>query len=308
MFRYITERLGLSLLTLFLVVSITFLMLQFLPGSPFNDEKLSEEQKIILNEKYGLSDPLPVKYVRYMGNVMKGDFGLSFKYDKQKVSDLIIQRLPITVKVGTQALFMGVLIGIILGAIAAIKRGTSIDHITIIVAILGVSVPSFVFGSLMQLYLGVIIPIFPVVYNMTFMSTIMPSISLMLYVISSTTRFMRTELVEVLNSDYILLARAKGLKRSVVIVKHAIRNALIPVVTIVGPMTVTLLTGSTVIEKIFGIPGVSFLLIEGVTLNDYFVILGVATFYSALYIAVIFVVDLLYMVIDPRIRLQGGAK
>lgn len=308
MFRYITERLGLSLLTLFLVVSITFLMLQFLPGSPFNDEKLSEEQKIILNEKYGLSDPLPVKYARYMGNVMKGDFGLSFKYDKQKVSDLIIQRLPITVKVGTQALFMGVLIGIILGAIAAIKRGTSIDHITIIVAILGVSVPSFVFGSLMQLYLGVIIPIFPVVYNMTFMSTIMPSISLMLYVISSTTRFMRTELVEVLNSDYILLARAKGLKRSVVIVKHAIRNALIPVVTIVGPMTVTLLTGSTVIEKIFGIPGVSFLLIEGVTLNDYFVILGVATFYSALYIAVIFVVDLLYMVIDPRIRLQGGAK
>lgn len=308
MFRYITERLGLSLLTLFLVVSITFLMLQFLPGSPFNDEKLSEEQKIILNEKYGLSDPLPVKYARYMGNVMKGDFGLSFKYDKQKVSDLIIQRLPITVKVGTQALFMGVLIGIILGAIAAIKRGTSIDHITIIIAILGVSVPSFVFGSLMQLYLGVIIPIFPVVYNMTFMSTIMPSISLMLYVISSTTRFMRTELVEVLNSDYILLARAKGLKRSVVIVKHAIRNALIPVVTIVGPMTVTLLTGSTVIEKIFGIPGVSFLLIEGVTLNDYFVILGVATFYSALYIAVIFVVDLLYMVIDPRIRLQGGAK
>ncbi|MCT4584417.1 MAG: ABC transporter permease [Peptostreptococcaceae bacterium] len=308
MFRYITERLGLSLLTLFLVVSITFLMLQFLPGSPFNDEKLSEEQKIILNEKYGLSDPLPVKYARYMGNVMKGDFGLSFKYDKQKVSDLIIQRLPITVKVGTQALFMGVLIGIILGAIAAIKRGTSIDHITIIIAILGVSVPSFVFGSLMQLYLGVVIPIFPVVYNMSFMSTIMPSISLMLYVISSTTRFMRTELVEVLNSDYILLARAKGLKRSVVIVKHAIRNALIPVVTIVGPMTVTLLTGSTVIEKIFGIPGVSFLLIEGVTLNDYFVILGVATFYSALYIAVIFVVDLLYMVIDPRIRLQGGAK
>jgi oligopeptide transport system permease protein len=295
-------------LTLFLVVSITFLMLQFLPGSPFNDEKLSEEQKIILNEKYGLSDPLPVKYARYMGNVMKGDFGLSFKYDKQKVSDLIIQRLPITVKVGTQALFMGVLIGIILGAIAAIKRGTSIDHITIIIAILGVSVPSFVFGSLMQLYLGVVIPIFPVVYNMSFMSTIMPSISLMLYVISSTTRFMRTELVEVLNSDYILLARAKGLKRSVVIVKHAIRNALIPVVTIVGPMTVTLLTGSTVIEKIFGIPGVSFLLIEGVTLNDYFVILGVATFYSALYIAVIFVVDLLYMVIDPRIRLQGGAK
>lgn len=308
MIKYVLERLMYGLITLFLVVSITFLLLQFMPGSPFNDDKLTEEQLVILNDKYGLDDPVPMQYARYMKNVFTGDFGVSFQYNNQEVSEMIAARLPVTVRVGGQALIFGALVGIFLGALAALKKNTVIDHATILVAILGVSVPSYVMASLMQYYLGVKAGLLPVVYNETIASTIMPTLALSLFVISSCARFMRTELVEVLSTDYILLARAKGLSRTHVIYKHALRNALIPVITVLGPMTISLLTGSTVIEKIFGIPGVSFLLVEGIQKNDYFVILGVATFYSALYITVLIIIDILYGIIDPRIRLSGGAK
>ncbi|WP_105619112.1 ABC transporter permease [Vallitalea okinawensis] len=308
MIKYVLERLMYGLITLFLVVSITFLLLQFMPGSPFNDDKLTEEQLVILNDKYGLDDPIPMQYARYMKNVFTGDFGVSFQYNNQEVSEMIAARLPVTVRVGGQALIFGALVGIFLGAIAALKKNTPIDHATILIAILGVSVPSYVMASLMQYYLGVRAGLLPVVYNETAASTIMPTLALSLFVISSCARFMRTELVEVLSTDYILLARAKGMSRAHVIYKHALRNALIPVITVLGPMTISLLTGSTVIEKIFGIPGVSFLLVEGIQKNDYFVILGVATFYSALYITVLIIIDILYGIIDPRIRLSGGAK
>lgn len=308
MFKYILQRLVYGFVTLFLVVSLTFLLLQFMPGSPFNDEKLSKEQIEILNENYGLNDPKPIQYLNYMRNVFTGNFGVSFQYNNQQVSDMIGSRLPVTVQVGCQALLLGSIVGILLGAIAALRKNTFVDHLTVLIAIIGVSVPSFVLATLLQYYFGAKLDILPVVYNETFVSTWMPTFALSLFVISSCARFMRTELVEVLSSDYILLARAKGLRKRAIISRHALRNALIPVITVLGPMTISLLTGSTVIEKIFGIPGVSFLLIEGIQRNDYFVILGVATFYSALYILVILIIDILYGFIDPRIRLSGGAK
>ena len=189
-----------------------------------------------------------------------------------------------------------------------LKRNSIWDSLVVVIAIIGVSVPSFVIGALLQLGVGVKLGLLPVAFDKTFASSLMPAFALSLFVISSTARFMRTELVEVLGSDYILLARAKGLSNLSVIYKHAIRNALIPVVTLVGPLALSLLTGSVVIESIFGVPGVSFLMVEAVNRNDYFVILGIATFYSALYIAILIITDILYGVIDPRIRVGGGAN
>jgi oligopeptide transport system permease protein len=302
------QRIIYGLITLWLIISVTFFLLQFMPGSPFNDDKLTPEQVQILKEKYGLADPLPVQYVRYMSNVVTGDFGVSFKYDKQDVfQKLIMPRLPITVQVGSQAMIVGTLVGIFLGAVAALYRGKFWDNFVTVIAIIGVSVPSFVFAMLLQYYAGVKVQLLPIVYQEgVWYSTMAPAIAMALGIIASTSRFMRTELVEVLASDYILLAKAKGLTRPQIIYRHAIRNALVPVITILGPITIGVLTGSTVMEQIFGIPGVSYLMVQGIMQNDYFVILGVATFYSVLFIAVILIVDLLYGVIDPRIRLAGG--
>jgi len=303
--RYIIERLFFVLLTVFLIVSLSFLLLQFMPGSPFNDEKLTDEQREILYEKYGLNDPIATQYARYMSNIMKGDFGQSFKFNKP-VTEMIIARVKVSGIIGFQALIFGAVVGIVLGAVAALKRNSFWDHFTTILAVVGVSIPSFVLGSLMQYYFSVKLRWLPVVYSKTFVSTIMPTIALSLFVISSTARYMRTELIEVLNSDYILLSRAKGLSQPVIIAKHALRNALIPVITILGPMTVSILAGSTVIERIFGVPGLGNLIVTAIQTNDYFVILGEGTFYSLIFLTVILIVDILYGIIDPRIRLAGG--
>jgi len=310
MIKYTLQRVFLGLLTLWLIISATFFLLQFMPGSPFNDEKLDAEKLAILNERYGLNDPLPIQYARYMGRVVQGDFGVSFQFDNQDVYEkLILPRLPVTAQVGGQALIFGCVFGIMMGALAALNRNNPLDQIIVVTAILGVSVPAFVFAMAMQYFVGVKLGWLPVVFvKGKWLSSIMPSFILSLFVISSLTRFMRTELVEVLASDFILLARAKGLSGAQVIYRHAIRNALIPVITVIGPLTIALLTGSTVIEQIFGIPGVSFLMVQGIMQNDYFIILGVATFYSLLFIAVILITDLMYGVIDPRIRLAGGSE
>lgn len=305
MTRYIIERILFVILTVFLIVSITFLLLQFMPGSPFNDEKLTDEQRTILYKKYGLDDPIPKQYVRYMANVMRGDFGESFKFNKP-VTEMIISRVKVSAIIGFQALLVGAFVGIFLGAVAALKRNSFWDHFTTVLAVIGVSIPSFVLGSLMQYYFAVKIRLLPVVYSKTFISTIMPTVALSLFVVASTARYMRTELIEVLGSDYILLARAKGLARPVIIAKHALRNALIPVITILGPMTVSILAGSTVIERIFGVPGLGNMIVTAIQTNDYFVILGEGTFYSLIFLTVILIVDILYGIIDPRIRLAGG--
>lgn len=309
MLRYTLERIMYGVITLWLIVSITFLLLQFMPGSPFQDDKLSAEQVAILQEKYGLSDPLPMQYFRYMKNIVtKADFGKSFQFDNQDVfRDLVMPRLPRTIKVGSLSMVIGLIIGIILGALAALNRGNWLDNMFVFLAVLGTSIPGFVFAMSLQYYLGVKVQMFPVIYDDgNNLSIVLPAISLSISIISTLTRFVRTELVEVLNSDYILLARAKGLTKTQVIFRHALRNALIPVITIVGPMVLFVLTGGVIMETIFGIPGLGNLMVLGITLNDYFVVLTVATFFSTMFIAVVLIVDLLYGVIDPRIRISGG--
>ena len=317
MFRYILERLGLIILTMFIVITINFFLLRLMPGTPFDNPKITPTQQAQMQEKYGLDDPAVVQYSRYMRNLLKGDFGVSFKLQDQPVKDLIAARLPHTVKIGSIALVFGVLMGILLGALAAIYRNTLWDYLATMFAVVGVSIPSFVLAALLQHYVVSEMGFFTFLYNPvditrgvsvwdSFYSAILPSFSLSLFVISATMRYMRSELVEVLNSDYILLARAKGLNKAQVIVRHAIRNALIPVVTIIGPMAISLMTGSLVIEMFYGVPGLSRLLLNGINTNDYFLILGVNAFYSLLFVSVVLMIDLLYGLIDPRIRLRGG--
>lgn len=319
MFKYILKRLGYMLVTLFLVLTVNFLLLQLLPGSPFDGEKKTEAQIAILEEKYGMNDPIPVQYARYMKGVFQGDFGTSFKLQNQEVTDLVLTRIPYTIKPGALALVIGIIIGITLGAIAAMKRNSWADHTITIVSVLGVSIPSFVLAAFLQYFICTKLGWLPVIYQPAdemrgvtmwdeFKSLILPAISLSVPVIASLMRYMRSELIEVLNTDYILLARAKGLTKAQVIVHHALRNALIPVITVVGPMVVSIMTGSLVVEKFFGVPGLSNLLLNSVTMKDQFLTLGIAFFYAFLYVIVILIIDLLYGVIDPRIRLAGGGK
>ena len=290
-----------------LIVSITFLLLEFMPGSPFNDLRLTPEQRVLLDEKYGLNDPIAVKYARYVGNLFHGDLGTSFIFNNQNVSDMIAARMSSSILVGLQALVCGSVVGILLGIVAALKRNSFWDHLTTIIAVIGVSIPAFVIGSLMQYSLGVELKVLPILFDKrNFLSTIMPTISLAFSVVATTAKYMRNELVDIINSDYILFARSKGLTGREVILKHAVRNALIQVVTILGPMTVTLITGSTVVERIFSVPGLGNLLVTSIQSNDYFVILGEGLVFSLMFLSVVLVVDILYGLIDPRIRLTGG--
>ena len=319
MFKYILKRLGYMAVTLFLVLTVNFLLLQLLPGSPFDGEKKTEAQIAILEEKYGMNDPIPVQYARYLKGVFQGDFGTSFKLQNQEVTDLVLTRIPYTIKPGALALLIGIIIGITLGDIAAMKRNSWADHMITIISVLGVSIPSFVLAAFLQYFICTKLGWLPVIYQPAdemrgvtmwdeFKSLILPAISLSVPVIASLMRYMRSELIEVLNTDYILLARAKGLTKAQVIVHHALRNALIPVITVIGPMVVSIMTGSLVVEKFFGVPGLSNLLLNSVTMKDQFLTLGIAFFYAFLYVIVILIIDLLYGVIDPRIRLAGGGK
>ena len=310
--RYILKRFCLMIMTLLIVISITFFLVRLLPGSPFNDEKLNSQQIEMINKQYGLDAPIPVQYVKYMKDILRGNLGRSFKYDNKQIEDLITTRLKPSAILGAQALLIGSILGLVLGILAAIKKNSFLDYLSTIISVLGVSVPSFVLAALLQLYLTTKYQVFPVTWGMPIGSsfryswTILPSIALSFFSISNIARFTRTELVEVLNSEYIITAKAKGLSKTNIIVKHALRNALIPVITMLGPLTVSLLTGSLVVEKVFAVPGLGDLLVSSITTNDLFCISGVSIFYSALYIGVILLVDILYGIIDPRIRVTGG--
>ncbi|WP_044748680.1 oligopeptide ABC transporter permease [Bacillus alveayuensis] len=309
MARYMFQRFIYMIITLFIIATATFFLMKLLPGSPLqNQEKLTPEQQQIILEKYGLNDPVPVQYVNYLKNLVQGDLGISFQYDNRPVTELIGERIGPSAQLGFQALVFGTVIGLLLGIFAAIRHNTVGDYASTVISVLGISIPSFVFAALLQYYVGVKLQWFPVAFWEGFEYTIMPTLALSMGVIANIARFTRTEMLEVLSSDYILTARAKGVSQANVILKHAIRNALIPIVTILGPMAVNLMTGTLVVERIFAIPGLGEQFVRSIELNDYTVIMGTTLFYSALLIFIIFVVDILYGVIDPRIRLAGGKK
>ncbi|MGL4911280.1 MAG: ABC transporter permease [Romboutsia sp.] len=312
MFRYIMKRIMYMFITLFVVISVTFFLIRLLPGTPFNEQKLNAEQIARLEAEYGLDDPVPVQYVRYLTGVFQGKLGTSFKQANQKVEDIIKIRIAPSAMLGAQSLVFGATVGLILGIIAALKRNTIWDYLCTVLSVLGVSVPAFVIAALLQLYLATKLEFLPITWGVPLGSdfryvwTILPSLALSVFTISTVARFTRTELVEVLNADYIVTAKAKGLSKATVILKHALRNALIPVITVLGPLAAGLLTGSLVVEKVFAVPGMGDLLVNAINTNDLFIISGVAIVYSAFYISVILIVDVLYGIIDPRIRLAGG--
>ena len=309
MVKYLVKRVMYMLLTLWLIASFTFFLMQIIPGTPFkNANKLSDTQLQIMMDKYGLDDPVPVQYFKYMGNLLQGDLGNSFQYDNTPVTDILGGLIGPSAQLGLQAMVFGTIVGIALGLISALKQNTWIDHGATFIAILGKSIPSFVFAGLLQYWIGVKLGWLPVAFWRGWEYSILPTIALSIFPISIAARFMRTEMIEVLSSDYITLAKAKGASSFEVSVKHALRNALIPVVTVLGPLMVSLMTGSLVIEKIFSVPGIGSQFVTSIQTNDYQVIMGTTLLFAALFVFVVLIVDLLYGLIDPRIRLAGGKK
>ena len=294
--KYTLKRILTSLFTLLAILLVLFILMQLMPGSPFNDEKLTPDMRAAL-------------YAKYVGNMLRGDLGVSYNISKNTpISQLIQSRLPISIQVGGMAVTLGAIVGLVLGILAALKRDTVVDTIATIISVIGVSVPSYVFALALSYTFGFKFRWFPMLFSAKdiFGSSVLPSISLSMFTMASIARFTRSEMIEVLDSDYMLLAESKGISGPALIFRHALRNALIPIITVLAPLIVDLMTGSLVVEKIFAIPGVGSLLVTAIQSNDYNVVIGLSFIYSAMYIGIMLVVDLLYGIIDPRIRLAKG--
>lgn len=309
MTKYVLKRVAISAVTLLVILFVLYLMLEFMPGTPFNDEKLTEAQKLIVETKYGLNRPFLVRFVDYVLMMLQGDLGVSYSIQKNMpISQMLDARLWVSIRLGLQAIVLGVPIGIVLGIVSALKKNTWIDTLTSIFSVLGVSIPNFLFAMLFILLFSKTLNWLPSIFMLQkpFVSSIMPTIALSLFTIAQIARFTRSEMVDVLGSEYMLLAQSKGLSRPILIFRHALRNTLIPVITVMAPLIVGVMTGSLVIEKMFSIPGIGQLLTMGIQANDYNVVMACAFIYSLLYVIIMFAVDLLYGVIDPRIRLVKG--
>jgi oligopeptide transport system permease protein len=308
MARYIAGRVGYLIVTFFIIASLTFLLMQILPGSPFNSQKLTKDQIQILKHGYHLDDPIPVQFEHYMVGMLHGDLGVSFAFDGRPVSELISQRIGPSAIIGGEAVVFGTIVGLLLGIIAALRRNTWVDYLSNLISVIGIAVPSFVFAGLLQYWLGVKLQWFPIAFWGGFKFQVLPSFSLAVGVIATIARFMRTEMLDVFGQDYITTATAKGMSNTTVIWKHTIRNAMIPIITILGPLVVNIMTGSLVIENIFAIPGIGDQFVTSITKRDYPMIMGTTLLYTILFLVVVLVVDILYGVIDPRIRLGGGQE
>ena len=309
MAKYIGKRLVYMLISLWLIVTATFFFMRIAPGNPFTSEKkLPPEIEANLNAHFGLDKPWYAQYGEYLVRIAKWDFGPSFKYKSQTVNDLINDGFPVSAALGLEAIFIAIAFGVLLGIIAALKHNRWPDYTAMIIAVLGISVPSFIMATFLQYFLAIKMGIFPVARWETFMHTILPAIALASSPMAFIARLTRSSMLEVLSNDYIKTAKAKGLSQGAITVKHAIRNALLPVVTYMGPLTAGILTGSFVIEKIFGIPGLGAHFVTSIGNRDYTVIMGVTVFYSILLLVSILLVDIAYGIIDPRIKLAGGKK
>lgn len=306
MLRYVARRVGYMFATLFVIVTVTWFISQLLPGTPFADEKLSEQAREQLYAKYGLDEPLLIQYGKYMLNVLQADLGNSYYFQGRPVMEIILARLPISAFLGMQAIVIGVIAGLALGIVAALRHNTWADSAATVVAVLGVSVPSFVLGPIMQYWLAVKFGWFPVAFFESWWHSVLPSVALSVFVTSQVARFIRSEMLEVMGQDYITLATAKGLSKVAVIMRHVLRNAMIPLVTVLAPLTVYIITGSLVVEQIFAIPGIGEQFIRSITVSDYSMILGTTIFFSFLFILALLIQDILYGVIDPRIRVAGA--
>lgn len=318
MVKYILKRIGIMILTLWVIITATFFLMNSKPGNPVRTgaKRLPEQVIVQLERKYGFDRPLVERYVKYMKTLLKGDMGDSIITPGENATDIIKDFFPASARVGLQAVSFGLLVGLILGIIAAFKRNTIADYLIMLLAIIGVSVPSFVIASLIQTGvtragLEQVIPTALWYDEYTpvgerFKYTILPTLALSFSSIATYARYMRASVLDVINQDYILTAKAKGLSQLGIAIKHILRNAILPIITILGPQIATIVTGTIVIERIFAIPGLGNSLINAINQNDYNIIMGLTTFFSALYIISLLVVDIAYSIIDPRIKLEGS--
>ena len=307
MTAYLLRRTGQALLVLWAAFSVSFVLLQLMPGSPFNDEKLTADQIAMMSKKYGLDKPLIVQFFTYVKNLLQGDFGVSYVISKDtSISVLLKNRVPVSFGIGLEAVSFGAVVGLILGILAALKKNSWLDTICTVISVLGVSLPSYVFALVMAYFIGYKAQWLPLLFDgkKFFASSIMPMLALSMFTVATVARFTRTSLLEVLDSDYMLLAESKGITGRPLLVRHALRNALIPIITMVGLQFGFLLGGSIVVEVVFAWPGLGRLVYLSVAARDYPVIQGAVLLIAVLFLTVNLVVDVLYALVDPRIRLS----
>ena len=317
--KFLIKRILMGFVTLWLVITITFFLLHLLPGDPFQSEKaIPPKIKENLMAKYHLDKPLGVQYVEYLKSISKGDLGMSMKVRGRTVNDVIVDSFPVSADLGARAIIFALVVGIPLGIIAALKRGKYQDKISMVIAIIGISVPSFVLAGLMQKYAvdfhnGILIdklnlPLFRILLSGWDdpSKKILPVIAVGLYTVALIARLLRDKMIEVMGQDYIRLAIAKGVKPKDIVLKHALRNAILPIITIMGPTIAALLTGSFVIEQIFTIPGLGKYFVQSINDRDYTMVLGVTVFYAIFLIIMMIIMDIVYALVDPKIKLGKG--
>lgn len=314
MAKYILKRVAMALGTLLLITFLLFVLVRIMPGNPFPSERMSAEQIANKRAEMGLNDPILTQFGNYMSKLLTGDFGKGTSlYNGAPIKTVLGQCISNSFRIGGLAILIGTAVGLLLGITAALNKGKFLDGFCTVFSIIGVCVPSYVFLIFLQYFFSYKIPFFPYFFDNSrfWFSSIVPSLSLSLFTMSTIARFTRNEMVEVMDSDYVHLAESKGLHGSALVRKHILRNALIPIVTVLAPLIVDLLTGALVVEKIYGINGIGKLMVDAIAGEgvDYNYVLALGILYSALYIGIMLVVDILYGILDPRIRVaarEGG--
>ena len=305
MVRFAIRRIATLVPTLFVIITLSFLIIRLAPGGPFDDEQgLSPAIKANLDAAYGLDQPIVTQYARYLAGLAHGDFGPSFKFRDMRVGEMIAQGLPVSLTLGLCAILLAVLIGVPLGACAALRRNTLVDHGVRTIAALGVALPSFVVGPLLALTFGLYLHWLPVAgwAGGEPRYLVLPVVTLALPVIAYVARLTRTSFIEVLRANFIRTARAKGIDELRIVVRHGLRPALMPVVSYLGPATAFVVTGSLVVETLFGLPGTGRFLVQGAINRDYTLVMGMIIVYGTLTLLCNLLADLLYGWLDPRVR------
>ena len=304
MTKFLLKKILILILSLYVVATLTFVLMQAIPGDPFTQEKAVPEEILkAMYRHYGLDQPWYVQYYRYLKGLITWNLGPSFKYQGRTVTEIISEGFPVSMVLGLEALSLSVFSGILLGSFAALKQFKWQDHLMMVIAVLGISVPSFILATFLQYLFAMKLDLLPVARWGSFAHSILPALALSALPTAFIARLTRSNMVEIMQQDFIQTARAKGLNAFQIITRHGLRNALLPIVTYLGPLTTAILTGSFAVEKIFGIPGLGQWFVMSITNRDYTVIMGTTVFYSAILMLCVFLVDVLYCIIDPRIQL-----
>lgn len=306
---YLFKRIVMAIVTIWAIITITFCLMHSIPGNPFrNESKMPKQVYQNLLKKYGLDKPLTEQYAIYLGRIVRGDFGDSMKSRVETVNDMIKRGFPVSAFLGLQAIVIAVILGPSLGAVAALNQNKWPDYMAMIIAIIGISVPSFIMGTLFIQLIARNVGFLPIGGWGTYQHTILPSLALALMPLATLARYMRSSMLEVMGQDYIKTAKSKGISKFTVVMRHAVRNAILPIVSALGTIVANTLMGSFVVEKIFGIPGLGKYFVMSINNRDYPLIMGTTIFYAIVLVALLLIVDFAYMFIDPRIKLTKEGR